>query len=56
MARVQVIQGVILCDITLFHNFSLNEYFHKSIVGLHYLAILPMLAKYQDVRSWIKSY
>ena len=47
MGWVQVITGVILSSIIPLNNLLLNSYFGNLAVGLHYLRIFSMLAKFQ---------
>ena len=53
---VQVILSVTLNDITTLNNLLLDANFEKSPIGLHYIHILTMLAKfYGDQRSIVMS-
>ena len=43
---VQITPGVTLSDITQLNNLLLDANFDKSTIGLHYIHILSMLAKF----------
>ena len=45
-SRVQITPGVTLSDITPVNKLLLDANFDKSTVGLHYIHILSMLAKF----------
>ena len=46
MSWVQVTPGVTLSDITKLNNLLLDANFDKSTIGLYYIHILSMLAKF----------
>ena len=48
MNWVQVIPGVILSDIILLNTLLLDANFEKTTVGLHYIHILSMFAKFHS--------
>ena len=45
---VQIIPGVIFGNGTSLNNFLLEVYFDKTTIGLHFLLIPSMFAKFQD--------
>ena len=50
---VQVTLSVTLRDITQLNNLLLNVNFDKSTIGLHYIHILSMLAKFHSDKKLI---
>ena len=48
MDWVQVTLDIAFANVTPLNNFLLDEYFQNLTIGLCYLFMLSMLAKYQD--------
>ena len=48
MGWVQVTHDITLNNVTSLNIFKLNANFNKFTVGLHYLRIFSVLAKFQD--------